>query len=49
MCSRWRLSFLYPEADNGAFYEVMEWKVVTDEDGLDYDESLHLIQIEDVE
>jgi hypothetical protein len=44
-----RLSFLYPEAEDGDFYQIMEWKVVTDEDGLDYDESLHLIQIEDVE
>jgi hypothetical protein len=44
-----KLSFLYPEAEDGAFYQIIEWKVVTEEDGLDYDESLHLIQIEDVE
>jgi hypothetical protein len=42
------LSYLYPDNINEPLYQIMEWEVLT-EDDLDYDTSLHLIQIEDIE
>jgi hypothetical protein len=42
------LSFLYPSSPSEPLYQIMEWKLVT-EDDLDYDSSLHLIQIEDID
>jgi hypothetical protein len=42
------LSYLYPDTSNEPLYQIMEWKVLTD-DNLDYDTSLRLIQIEDIE
>jgi hypothetical protein len=41
------LSYLYPDNDSEPLYQIMEWKVITSDD-LDYDTSLHLIQIEDI-
>jgi hypothetical protein len=42
------LSYLYPSTSDEPMYQIMEWKVLTDDD-LDYDTSLQLIQIEDIE
>jgi hypothetical protein len=42
------LSYLYPESIDEPLYQIMQWKVVTKDD-LDYDTSLHLIEIEDIE
>jgi hypothetical protein len=42
------LSYLYPSTSDEPLYQIMEWKVITDDD-LDYDTSLQLIQIEDIE
>jgi hypothetical protein len=42
------LSYLYPSTSDEPLYQIMEWKVLTDDD-LDYDTSLQLIQIEDIE
>jgi hypothetical protein len=42
------LSYLYPSTSDEPLYQIMEWKIVTDDD-LDYDTSLQLIQIEDIE
>jgi hypothetical protein len=42
------LTFLYPDTPDGEMYRLDTYRVVTDDD-LDYDNSLHLIQIEDIE
>jgi hypothetical protein len=42
------LSYLYPSQADEPLYQITMWKVVTADD-LDYDTSLHLIDIEDIE
>ncbi|MDE7206216.1 MAG: hypothetical protein K2N90_03500 [Lachnospiraceae bacterium] len=42
------LSYLYPESADDPFYQLRSWRVVTRDD-LDYDDGLHLIEIEDIE
>jgi hypothetical protein len=39
------LSYLYPNTADEPLYQIMEWRVLTDDD-LDYDTSLQLIEIE---